>query len=77
VNQSLARVRPADASDASGLVTTIVQLAQVVGLAGIGSIYLALTTHHSSATAVSTATFVEAGLAAGAVAFALGLVRRR
>jgi MFS family permease len=77
VNQALARVQPADAPDASGLVTTIVQLAQVVGLAGVGSIYLALTTLHPSAIAVSTATFVEAGLAAGSVAFALALVRRR
>jgi MFS family permease len=77
VNQALARVQPADAPDASGLVTTIVQLAQVVGLAAVGSIYLALLTHHSSAIAVSTATFVEAGLAAGSVGFALALLRRR
>jgi hypothetical protein len=77
VNQALARVQPADAPDASGLVTTIVQLAQVVGLAAVGSIYLALTTHHSSAVAVSTASFVEAGLAAGSVLCALALLRRR
>jgi MFS family permease len=38
--RALARVAPADASDASGLLTTNVQLAQVVGVATLGSLYL-------------------------------------
>ena len=42
VTRALSGVAPADAADASGLVTTSVQLAQVVGLAVIGSLYLAL-----------------------------------
>jgi EmrB/QacA subfamily drug resistance transporter len=46
VTRALAAVAPADAADASGLVTTSVQLAQVVGLAVIGSLYLALSVSH-------------------------------
>src|SRR5262249_10197306 len=38
--RALARVAPSDASDASGLLTTNVQLAQVVGVATLGSLYL-------------------------------------
>jgi predicted MFS family arabinose efflux permease len=38
--RALARVQPSDASDASGLLTTNVQLAQVVGVATLGSLYL-------------------------------------
>jgi hypothetical protein len=75
VNLALARVRPADAPDASGLVTTIVQLAQLVGLAGVGSIYLALAAQHSSAAAVSTACYIEGILTVGSVLFALALAR--
>jgi MFS family permease len=38
--RALARVAPTEASDASGLLTTNVQLAQVVGVATLGSLYL-------------------------------------
>jgi hypothetical protein len=38
--RALAQVPPADASDASGLLTTNVQLAQVLGIAVLGSLYL-------------------------------------
>ena len=38
--RALARVQPSDAADASGLLTTNVQLAQVVGVAALGSVYL-------------------------------------
>jgi MFS family permease len=41
MTRALARVEPADAADASGLLTTNVQLAQVLGIATIGSLYLA------------------------------------
>jgi MFS family permease len=42
LTRSLARVRPERAADASGLLTTSVQLGQLTGVAAIGSIYLAL-----------------------------------
>jgi MFS family permease len=41
IARALAAVQPTDAADASGLVTTNVQLAQVVGIATLGSLYLA------------------------------------
>jgi hypothetical protein len=57
-------VAPADASDASGLVTTTVQLAQVVGLAAIGSLYLALLAGHGGSAAVSLTLYVDGAVAA-------------
>ncbi len=63
--RALAGVPPADAADASGLVTTMVQLAQVVGLAVFGSWYLGLVSAHGSAGA--------AGLTVLGTALALGV----
>jgi MFS family permease len=63
VGRALANVAPPDAADASGLVTTTVQLAQVVGLSTVGSAYLTLALSHGSVTAVATTTAVEAALA--------------
>ena len=54
----------AEAADASGLLTTTIQLAQVIGVAVFGSLFLSLTAHprpHASAVAFST---VELWLAA-------------
>jgi MFS family permease len=71
MNRALATVAPADASDASGLVTTTVQLAQVVGLALIGSLYLALVVRHAGSaaghagsTSVSLTLYVDGAVAA-------------
>ncbi len=44
--RALASVQPTDAADASGLVTTTVQLATVVGIATIGSLYLSGASGH-------------------------------
>jgi MFS family permease len=41
LTQSLTHVSPARAADASGLLTTTVQLGQLLGVAAIGSVYLA------------------------------------
>src|SRR6266545_912880 len=76
VTAALASVLPQDAPDASGLVTTMVQLAQVVGLAGIGSIYLALIARHGSAGALTITTFVEAATVVAAAGSAALLPRR-
>jgi hypothetical protein len=66
--RALANVAPADAADASGLVTTIVQLAQVIGLSTVGSVYLSVTAAHGSASAVAATTAIDAGLALVAAA---------
>jgi MFS family permease len=71
--RALANVAPADAADASGLVTTIVQLAQVIGLSTVGSVYLAVTTAHGSASSIVMTTAINAALAL--LAAAAGSVR--
>jgi MFS family permease len=66
--QSLARVRPERAADASGLLTTSVQLGQLTGVAALGSVYLALlhpTAHaHAYAQAHDAMSATAYGLAA-------------
>jgi hypothetical protein len=74
--RALANVAPADAADASGLVTTIVQLAQVVGLSTVGSVYLSVATSHGSSAAVGATTAIEATLALVAAGVALRRPRR-
>ncbi|HEY2791046.1 MAG TPA: MFS transporter [Micromonosporaceae bacterium] len=77
MNRALAGVAPADAPDASGLVTTSVQLAQVIGLALIGSLYLALVAAgHAGSTAVSRTLIVDGAVAALAALVALGTTIR-
>src|SRR5258705_4959770 len=58
---ALTHVAPADAADASGLLTTVTQLAQVVGVATLGSLYLGLLTSHPSGPATATTSLAEAG----------------
>ena len=73
LTQSLTHVPPARAADASGLLTTTVQLAQLLGVAAIGSVYLsratspAASTGAMSATACWLAALSAAGLLAAAV----------
>jgi len=43
LTQSLVGVPLSQAADASGLVTTVAQLGQVIGVAGFGTVYLSLT----------------------------------
>jgi len=76
VTAALADVLPQDTPDASGLITTMVQLAQVLGLAGIGSIYLALIAGHGSAGALTITTLVEAATVVAAAGSAALLPRR-
>jgi MFS family permease len=66
---ALTHVAPADAADASGLLTTVTQLAQVVGVATFGSLYLSLAASHPSGPVTATTSLAEAAaalLAAGA-----------
>jgi MFS family permease len=57
VTQALVNVPPREAPDASGVLTTTLQLSQVVGVAVFGSLFLSLAAHptvHASALAIST-----------------------
>jgi predicted MFS family arabinose efflux permease len=78
LTNALVRVPLSEAADASGLLTTTVQLGQVVGVAVFGSLFLSLAEHggpHPSASALSS-TLVWMGilLALGALA-AVALTR--
>lgn len=77
---ALTHVPLADAADASGVLVTVVQLGQVVGVATIGTLYL--TTVHgpgpvASAHAMTPTLLVLAGCAVLAALFAVALVRPR
>jgi hypothetical protein len=67
---ALTHVPPADAADASGLLTTVTQLAQVVGVATFGSLYLSLVATRPSGPATGTIALCEAGSALLAAFFA-------
>ncbi|MEU4346186.1 MFS transporter [Streptomyces sp. NPDC023838] len=73
---SLAKVEPADVADASGVMTTSAQIAQVLGIAVYGSVYLGAVGNHSanaSAHAISVTAMLVAGgaLAGGLVSLKL------
>jgi MFS family permease len=53
LTQSLVGVPPRLAADASGLVTTVVQFSQVIGVAGFGTVYLSLAQRGGTAPAAS------------------------
>ncbi|MEU0399425.1 MFS transporter [Streptomyces sp. NPDC006197] len=66
---ALARVEPGDAADASGVMTTTAQVAQVLGVATYGSVYLGTADDGSAAHAVFvTAMLVTAGALISALA---------
>ena len=81
--QALAHVPAAGASDASGLLTTTVQLGQLLGVAIIGSVYLSRATPHpgvssralASAGAMSTAACWLAALSVVGLLAAMVMVR--
>jgi hypothetical protein len=68
VTHALARVPVADATDASGLLTTVLQLGQVIGIAAFGSLFLGLGTRAGTGAAHSAA---RAGLPSSPHAIAL------
>jgi hypothetical protein len=75
IARALANVAPADAADASGLVTTIVQLAQVIGLSTLGSVYLSMFAAHGSAIAVAATIAIDAALVLFAAAVSTARTR--
>jgi MFS family permease len=78
VAQALVRVPRAEAADASGLLTTTIQLSQVIGVAVFGSLFLSLAAHpraHASAVAFSMVDLWLAALTLLGIAGALPLAR--
>ena len=76
---ALTHVPLADAADASGVLVTVIQLAQVVGIATLGTLYLSLVHGpggHESAHAFVVTLVVLAGSAVFAALFAATLLRR-
>lgn len=74
----LVNVPLSEAADASGLFTTVLQLGQVIGVSTFGSIFLTLAAHagpHPSASAITTALLLLAGLLALGVPAAAFLTR--
>jgi MFS family permease len=75
LTNALVHVRPAEAADASGVLTTTVQLGQAIGVAAFGSVFLTLAVHggpHPSASAIATTlTWLAVTLALGVVAAAV------
>jgi EmrB/QacA subfamily drug resistance transporter len=80
ITVALTHVPLADAADASGVLVTVFQLGQVVGVATLGTTYLSLVNSpgaQESAHAVSVTLVALAALAALAAGFAWALVRPR
>ena len=80
LNMALRHVPLADAADASGVLVTVFQLGQVIGVATLGTTYLSLVHApgpHASAHALGVTLVVLAISALAAAAFAAVLVRPR
>lgn len=75
---ALSTVAAQDAPDASGLMTTLIQLGQVVGVATLGSVFLAMASDrgsHPTATALGATLAIAVGTMAVATGAAVMLVR--
>jgi MFS family permease len=75
VNQMAARVQGKHASALSGLVTTAVQLAVVVGVATLGSLYLAMAQDGSAVASVHGVSLVASTIAVVAALSVIGSIR--
>jgi MFS family permease len=78
LTQALVHVPPTEAADASGVLTTTIQLSQVIGVAVFGSLFLTLAAHpgaHASAAAFSTVELWLAALTLVGITGALLLAR--
>jgi hypothetical protein len=80
ITVALTHVPLADAADASGVLVTVFQLGQVVGVATLGTTYLSLVHApgaRESGHAIAVTLVILAGLAAIAAGFAWALIRPR
>ncbi|MGW6915538.1 MFS transporter [Kitasatospora sp. NPDC054939] len=74
--RALAEVAPADAADASGVMVTVVQLGQVVGVALLGTVFLGGVSYPATAADSGHALLVASAAIAGAVALGTGFAAR-
>jgi MFS family permease len=72
VTHALVRVPPQSAADASGLLTTSIQLSQAVGVAVFGSLFLTLDAEHANSVPASSGHALFVTLAAVAITLACG-----
>ncbi len=78
MGRALARVAPADAADASGVVITMIQLGSVVGVATLGTLFLSGVSYPAAAPVSGHALFLTtAGTCAALLAAALLAARTR
>ncbi|QFU89821.1 MFS transporter [Amycolatopsis sp. YIM 10] len=78
LNAALTHVAPADAASASGVTSTVTQLGQVAGVAGLGAVFLSLNQPSGSvATAAAVTDIGVAALVFLAAVFAVFLPRRQ
>jgi MFS family permease len=77
ISLTLANVPIADAADASGVLITMVQLGQVLGVATLGTLYLTVLPHHPAGHAAAIAFMATAGCALVAAASGAAMARCR
>jgi EmrB/QacA subfamily drug resistance transporter len=77
ISRTLANVPTSDAADASGVLITMVQLGQVLGVATLGTLYLTLVPHHAPAHAAAITFIAAAGCALIAAGCGATMARRR
>ena len=77
ISLALENVPTRDAADASGVLITMVQLGQVLGVATLGTLYLTLLPHHNPAHAAAVTFVAAAGCALVAAVSGAVMVRRR
>lgn len=73
---ALSQVRPADAPNVSGLLTTTLQLAQAVGVATLGSLYLSTVVGSGAPRAIAVTAVTLAVVELVTIGFAISLARR-
>ncbi len=77
IGMTLGNVAVAEAADASGVVITLLQIGQVLGVALLGTLYLTLATHHLPAHAAAITFLAVAGCTLIAAITGAALVGRR
>jgi hypothetical protein len=77
ISVALSEVPPADAANASGLLTTVLQLSQAIGVATFGTLYLSLVATRAASPSMNLTSVALGVVEVAAVVAAILLVRRR
>jgi MFS family permease len=77
ISVALSQVPPADAANASGLLTTVLQLSQAIGVATFGTLYLSLVAGRPASPSMNLTSVALGVVEVAAVLAAILLVRRR